>query len=412
MQTRPGKSVVLVSSGQPSANPRLVKEATCLFEAGYTVTVIYCRLSIWADKFDTTLFGKWNGIKWIAVGHHQLSGKWSFLLARLRKRWFELLFKFFPTPDNAIRSMVLYNQELMSESKKYKADLYIGHNLGALNVVVNAAKHNAAKCQFDFEDYHRGEFSEGSIEQGKIKIVENKYINCLDAITSASPLIASRYAEHFQRNLHVVNNCFSADYLSNEFIGKEERPLKLFWFSQYVGKNRGLECVLAALGLLKTKEVELNLLGSCTDEMRAYFLEYANSQGVSAEKVNFIEPVNEQEIVKIAASCHIGLATEVMHNENRALCLTNKIFMYLLAGNAILFSDTPAQRRFLDDFPGVGQLFSGSNAQDLAEKIEYYIGNAQELQTHRNNSRNLGISELNWELESKKFLDIVQSVLV
>jgi hypothetical protein len=39
---------------------------------------------------------------------------------------------------------------------------------------------------------------------------------------------------------------------------------------------------------------------------------------------------------------------------NRNLCLTNKIWSYLLAGLFIVASETEAQRRFLEDFPGHG----------------------------------------------------------
>jgi len=52
------KKIVIVSSGQPSANPRIVKEAVAFSETGYQVKVIYCSLSPWADEFDKKLFSQ------------------------------------------------------------------------------------------------------------------------------------------------------------------------------------------------------------------------------------------------------------------------------------------------------------------------------------------------------------------
>jgi hypothetical protein len=51
-----------------------------------------------------------------------------------------------------------------------------------------------------------------------------------------------------------------------------------------------------------------------------------------------------EEMVRQAAPYDIGLSLETDISDNRSLCLTNKIFTYLLAGVPVLLSDTPAQR--------------------------------------------------------------------
>jgi hypothetical protein len=59
--------IVLISSGQPATNPRLVKEADLLQNAGYDVTVLYCHFIPWADKADESLL---KDVIW----KHQLVG--------------------------------------------------------------------------------------------------------------------------------------------------------------------------------------------------------------------------------------------------------------------------------------------------------------------------------------------------
>ncbi|MEJ7610055.1 MAG: hypothetical protein WKF88_02635 [Ferruginibacter sp.] len=143
------KRIVIISSGQPSANPRAVKEALALHKEGYAVKFIYCPLSPWADRFDEKLFSVHPGITWIRVGYHPLKQKWSYRFARLRKKILALA-------GRSARNYALFSQELKNEACKHKADLYIGHNLGAIEATVTAAGKFNGKAGFDAEDFHRG----------------------------------------------------------------------------------------------------------------------------------------------------------------------------------------------------------------------------------------------------------------
>jgi siroheme synthase len=50
-----GARVCLVTSGQPASNPRLVKEADALVEAGCTVHVVGAHWADWATRYDAQL---------------------------------------------------------------------------------------------------------------------------------------------------------------------------------------------------------------------------------------------------------------------------------------------------------------------------------------------------------------------
>ena len=58
------KKVVLITSGQPSLNPRLVKEADILANSGFDVTVLYAYWNNWGTTYDNDLLSnkKWNAI--------------------------------------------------------------------------------------------------------------------------------------------------------------------------------------------------------------------------------------------------------------------------------------------------------------------------------------------------------------
>ena len=63
------KKIVLISVGQPSTNPRLVKEANTLQEAGFEVCVVYSYWTEWAwEKMIKYFFEKVSWKAFLAGG--------------------------------------------------------------------------------------------------------------------------------------------------------------------------------------------------------------------------------------------------------------------------------------------------------------------------------------------------------
>ena len=91
--------------------------------------------------------------------------------------------------------------------------------------------------------------------------------------------------------------------------------------------------------------------------------------------------------------------------ENRNVCLTNKIFTYLLAGNAIIFSETDAQKQ-LNDEHLLGMSFGNANVTALANAIAYYK-DEKKLQVQKEHNLHLAATVFNWEVEGKKLLKVI-----
>jgi glycosyltransferase involved in cell wall biosynthesis len=404
--------VALVTSAQPSANPRLVKEAKSLLQAGYFVTVIWCPISPWADDFDQQLFDDLREINWVKAGYHYKYEPFGFWYARIRQKIWQFTYKiFYNCLDASIKSQVLFSQEIEKLTVLQKADIYIGHNLGALPAIVKASKKFKSKSIFDFEDFHRGEAAEGTMQTKLVKEIENLYIPLVDILTTSSSAITSAYQTIFpNKNFTTINNCFSLSYAVDCLQKLPDKPLKLFWFSQYVGKQRGLQNVIRAMSNFKSAEISLILLGTATYEVKQYFYLLMDEFGLHKSQVEFLDPVKESDIVKIASMAHVGLATEYAHNTNRDLCLTNKLFMYLLAGNALLMTDTKSQQLFFQENPNIGLLYEQENERSLVNALKYYINNLALLQEHREKSFQLAKTKYNWDLEKHKFLLLLENI--
>jgi glycosyltransferase involved in cell wall biosynthesis len=407
------KKIVLITSGQPSANPRIVKEASALSKAGFIVSLVYAPLSRWADRFDEELFKSLPEIKWIKAGYHYSTERRRYKLVRIRRIFFEVLFKFFPFLSSAAENCIaLFAHELKVKATSIEADLYIAHNLAALPAAKEAALKFRSIYAFDAEDFHRGEDKEGSRQWRLATAIERKYLPAASYVSAASPLIEKTYKNLFNELFtFTINNVFTIAYLQPLTPISESGILKMFWFSQTIGKQRGIEDVIKAMGLLDNRKIQLSLLGCISKENKHYFLELMNENNVMEDQVKFFETVKESDLPVIAAKHHIGLALEVPEVISRRLCLTNKIFLYLLAGNAIIFSRTPAQELFLKENEGIGLLFESGVPSELAERISFYTKNTTILHAHRLKALALARQRFNWETESEFFISKIKEVL-
>ncbi len=335
-----------------------------------------------------------------------------YFYARLRQKLYEYLFKAgIRTAFTAVRSMALFTQELVSTAKSIKGDVYFGHNLAALPAVIAASHSHHVPAVFDFEDFHRGEDHEVSMHWIKAKMIEDAYSPYLTYATTASPLISETYARLYPNlTLNTINNCFPLRYAQAKDRARKGHGLSLFWFSQFVGKKRGLETIIEAISLTGNTNISLTLLGNCPAALKDYFVALAKENGLQEKQLQFLPAVAEKEISSIAANYDLGLACEVPHVLNREICLTNKIFLYLIAGNAILFSNTKAQSRFYQDYPNIGTLYQHNDAKELADVLLQYIQNPNLLSTQMASSLQLGTQLFNWETEQQQLLQLISSL--
>jgi glycosyltransferase involved in cell wall biosynthesis len=404
------KNVILVSSGQPSLNPRLVKEADALAKAGYEVTVLYAYWNNWGTQHDKQLLAekKWKAVR--ASGDPEqkpLTYFFSRLINKISKYLIQKTGNYNYFADLAIARSSYF---LIREAKKYNADIYIAHNLGALPAAMKAATKYKKISGFDAEDFHRQEVSDNiNSFQFKIsKYIEDKYLPLVNYITASAPLIAGRYASLYNKKATCILNVFPKSSGINIIENKKE-PLKLFWFSQTIGPNRGLETVIEAMALTKQK-VQLHLFGQLADGYQQQLLQIAQAGALDNSQIFFYAPVTANQLFNVAAQFDIGLASEEAELcLNRNISLTNKIFTYLQSGLAITASNTMAQSTFIRQYPQTGRIYS--NAQELSLILTGYNQNRELLYQTKEEALKIGQTQLNWETESKKFLNVIENVL-
>jgi glycosyltransferase involved in cell wall biosynthesis len=395
--------IVLITSGQPALNPRLVKEADALTAAGYAVTVIYQYWNDWGTEMDLQLLAAkpWKAIR---VGGSPKQNKALYLVTRIKYKAAKILFqqfgfKYLLAERAAGRCIFL----LLKEALRQPAQLYIAHNLAALPAAVFAAKKNKVKCGFDAEDFHRNEISDDPNHADVLlkSFLEEKYLPQTNYITASSLPIANLYQKLFpNQKSGSVLNVFPLVKEVQIPVFKINKPLKLVWFSQYIGLGRGLETVFEALGKVPEMDFELHLIGFLSAEMKQYLA--ANS---------FTNQIRSDKLIQFITQFDVGLATENSYPLNRDICLTNKIFSYMQAGLAVLASDTTAQSELFAEYAEIGKIYDKNSIAGFTDAINSFYTDPELVLSYKKAAFNLGQTTLNWETESQKFLKVVAETL-
>ncbi len=404
--------ICLVTTGQPASNPRLVKEADALAEAGHDVHVVAAYSADWATNADQDLVRsrRWSQtfVDW-RLG----SAPWTFWKTRLRHTAARLTAPWIGAPAAADAAISRVASELRRAASKVEADLYIAHNLGALPAAFHASRRHQAKLGFDAEDFHAGQLFPGDRMRAVVERVERRYLPECDYLTASSPGIADAYrplAAH--GGPRVVLNAFpKTDRPASVSAGATDRPVTLYWFSQVIGPERGLEDIVRALGRTPEESSVLHVRGYWWPGYETTLRQLMAEQGVAPERLVSHALAAPGEMVRRSATYDIGLALESGRTENSDISLPNKIFTYLLGGQAILATRTAGQRWLTDQLAEASLTYAPGDVDALAAHLRHWIDHREALFAARRASWLHGDRRFNWETEQQAFLDVVHSAL-
>ncbi|MCU0527098.1 MAG: hypothetical protein MUF72_20005 [Elainella sp. Prado103] len=407
------KKICLVSPGHVASNPRLVKEANALHQAGYQVRVVAGDYMAAIRPLDQALLSQ---VDWCCVQVHYGKG-----IEYLRRRLFQAVARRIVAQIGSFHwSLATWahhpiSYRLAQVAAAEPADLYIAHCLAALPAVAIAARKHNARFGFDAEDFHIGELADTPENQSEIHVrgqLERSLLIHCHHLTAAAPGIASAYAEHYGVHMQPILNVFprsealSLPYKQQHQATKEP---SLYWFSQTIGTGRGIEAVIQALGQMDC-QVHLYLRGIPAIGYLEQLTQLAKKVGVR-DRLHFLPPAPPGAMIQLAAEHDVGLSLELRQPLNRSLCLTNKIFTYLLAGLPIVMSRTPAQVEFSRSLGDAAVLVDIDDPQSIAMTLDDFFANPARIEHARAKAQELAWDRYNWEIEQKPFLESIEYAL-
>jgi Glycosyl transferase 4-like domain len=406
--------ICLITAGHVASTPRLVKTADALVEAGFGVHVLAGAPYPPADRLDDEILATSNW-KYARVARGKSAVNLQRRMSRaLARRLISI--RAFATPGLAALAQASPSPGLASAAARIPADLYLGHGLSALAAAARAARARKAKFGFDIEDYHDAETEESMADSSEMRarqVLQSKLLPHARPLTCASPLIAEKYAETYRVDPLVVLNVFPLSQAPRiqpvaEPIS-ERRPARLYWFSQTIGPGRGLEEVIAAMGMMRTP-VEMQLRGFVAHDYRAFLQTKAMDAGLKRPLL-FVPPGPPNEMARMAATADMGLSVEEPKPLNRDICLTNKIFVYLLAGIPQLLSKTSAQTRLAAELGEAALVSDIAQAAATAEKLDLFFIAPAKIAQARSRAWDMARGRFCWDFEKEIVVNAVRSAL-
>src|SRR5690348_11583552 len=185
------RSVCIVSPGNLAANPRILKEAGALHEAGYAVTAVVSDYSTGLRGFDAEIasHAPWKVVR----APRSSSERYVSAAARLAARVTDELGQE-SSPAVAARAYGGPIGPLQQAAASVRADLYIGHYIAGLHAAGVAARQHEARLGFDAEDFHPGE-ERNNLRSEIVRVVEFAWLPRCPHFTAAAPLIGEAYAK-------------------------------------------------------------------------------------------------------------------------------------------------------------------------------------------------------------------------
>jgi hypothetical protein len=392
-----------------------VKEAEALTEAGFRVHVISGRHFPPVDSLDEAIF---STAPWSHTRVDSGRGVTAFRrkLARRIARRLIAAGSSLPLPLVA-RAHHADTIRLADAAARTRATLYIGHCLAGLPAAALAARAANTRYGFDAEDFHEAETNEALSDPLEVRIRPLLSRHCLPGcvhLTAASPLISQHYADKYGVPAPTtVLNVFPRSHAPRapllRPVPSAEHPARCYWFSQTIGPGRGLEATVAILAQMRTP-VELHLRGYPAPGY-AKRLQALATHCRLRHPIVFLPSADPGEMVRLAADADLGLAVEESTPLNRTLCLTNKIFVYLLAGVPQLMSHTAAQAALAPELGCAAILARLDAPAAVSARIDAFLNDPTAVSAARREAWRLAQTKYCWDVEREKLIASIENAV-
>ena len=399
--------ICIVTPGQLGSNPRVVKEANALVDAGHQVTVVSTKVISVVEPRDQAVMVNAP----FAVHRVPFDRPLRWRLARLRQEAARCVARagaLHRAAAGAISAMV---PGLTRAALAVRADLYIAHYPAALPAAACAARHHNGRFAFDAEDFHLGDLPdlpEHAFDKALIRALESRWLPEAAFVTAASPMIAGAYAETYAIGLpKTVLNTFprTGAAPAPTAAGSQQPGPTLYWFSQVIGPGRGLECAVRALALAAAP-VHLYLRGTPARGYAETLRKLAEDLDLS-DRLHLLDPIAPAALEADGARFDLGYAGELPETHNHQIALANKLFSYLSSGLPIVASLIPSHEALARELGQAVRLFEPGDPAALAAAIDAMLTDPDRLAAARRYAWGLGQDRFSWDVESSRLVDLV-----
>jgi glycosyltransferase involved in cell wall biosynthesis len=313
------------------------------------------------------------------------------------------------------RSQLGYAYGSLRAVSRQPANLYIAHSEVAMAVAEDRLDHGCL-VGIDLEDWFSEDLPTDARKHRPVRLLRNlerKLLTSGGYSACPSRAMSEALAREFGcPQPTIIYNAFpwsDRESMDGLFKDRQDRRLpSIHWFSQTLGLGRGLEDLIAALPLLKY-EAEVHLRGMPVSGFENWLAERLPE--IWRGRIVIHGLVSNAELLSRIAEHDIGFAGETTSIRSRDLTITNKILYYLLAGLAVVASDTAGQREVAEQAPGGVLLYPSGDASALAARLDEMLGSAEALKQVKSAALASAERTFCWERQEGTLLDSVGRAL-
>jgi glycosyltransferase involved in cell wall biosynthesis len=411
----PKRRVAILTGAPLSRNPRAFKEAETVARAGFDVVVYGASFDAGQRQTDEELAAchSFSFRSVLPVGEDRLTLHLQSVWRRIRTRAGVDLNRYLHIENPWQLGPAIV--QLATQARKVDADYYIAHlELGAW---VGAQLHRSgSRVGIDLEDWYSEDLPLEARKSRPLQLLrklERELLTTGAHATCTSHAMSAALASEFGcPQPTVVYNAFpwsdreSVDGLSKD---RKDRSLpSIHWFSQTLGHGRGLEDLIAALPLLN-HEAEIHLRGEPVSGFSNWLAHRVPEAWRGRIVVHAL--VSNTELLSRITEHDIGFAGETPLIRSRDLTVTNKILHYLLAGLAVVASETAGQREVAVQASGGVFLYPSGDAPALAALLNTLLGSADALMRAKRAALAAAEETFCWERQESALMESIHRAL-
>lgn len=388
------KKVGMHVLGTASTDPRVLREATALVEAGYDVSIV----DIEEENHlrDEVLQG-------VNLLHVLMPS--AFFTTRLDKWTLIRVTKLF------VRTTLRLLQT--------QADIYHGHEVSGLLPCYIAAALRRKPVIFDAHEMPLFERPISELGRSRrmlrqLLVVLLAYIvpRCAGVITVSPPIVKELRRRYRLSDVSLIRNVppYRAVEKTNrlrEHLGLKPE-VRIALYQGYLQPNRGLDRLIRAAKYLDPNIV-IVMMGKNRKTTQAQLEALIASEGVE-DRVRIIPPVPYAELLEWTSSADIGLnVASPDYSLNVQYFLPNKLFEYLMAGVPVLTSSLPAMVEVVQTHDA-GRVLPSLEPEEIARSINAMLADPEALARMSSNGQKATREEYNWEKEASRLIDLYHTV--
>ncbi|MEM8598289.1 MAG: glycosyl transferase family 1 [Bacteroidota bacterium] len=402
--------VCIVTGAHLCRNPRVVKEASALSEAGHRAVVLGPATHEDLAEEDAVLAQQGGFEHRFAVDLRPgAAGRDRHRIVRR-------------AATEAVARLGLQRPEslgygvrvLLAAARREQADLTIGHQEVGVYVVAQLLR-EGVRVGADIEDWHsEDQLAEWQRRPRRLLRASEAAVlrEAAYTMTTSHALAEALAATYAAPKPAVVYNAFPwAERTDLDALAKDrpDRTLpSLHWVSQTVGPGRGLSVLFDALALV-SQPVAVHLRGRVGDADRIWLDDrFPTAPGHRLFTHDLVSPA---ELLSRIAEHDVGLALEETEPASRNLTVTNKILHYLLGGLAVVATDTAGQVEIAERAPDAVSLCRSGDAESLAEAIGSFLSSSERLAAAKAAALRAAESRFSWEQQRPVLVRTVEQAL-